>query len=118
MSITLDDLKAGRRAKLKPGEFAQLRGCSEATLSRERWEGSPIAFERDERTGRISYDAQDVLRYLDKPKFKSTSAYQHDGTRRMATARAAKPQHPQQAVRERTKAQSPALAPDFCNYLD
>lgn len=89
MVVKLIDLVEGRRAKIRPSEFAALRGCSIATLSRERWQGSPIPFEKDENSGRVLYDAIDVLNYLNNVKHTSTSEYSHDGNQRMEKARAA-----------------------------
>jgi hypothetical protein len=90
MKVTLTDLRTGARARISPKEFAALRGCSEATLCRERLEGSGPNFRRDEKD-RVWYDGTVVLEYFDSlPSYKSTSQYVHNGTSRMEKARAAR----------------------------
>ena len=90
MSITVQDLMNGTRPRLKPREVGQLLGVSQSTLSRWRWEGERLAFERDA-YGRIWYRSEVVLCELtNRPKFESTSQYQHAGVLKMEHARAAK----------------------------
>jgi hypothetical protein len=88
--VTLDDLRLGVRARIRSSEFARLRGCSSSTVSRERWENRSIPYEKDPISGRVWFDAQDVLKYFDQAKVTCTAQYSHDGRSRMALAREAK----------------------------
>jgi hypothetical protein len=88
--ITLNDLRLGVRARISSSEFARLRGCSSSTTSRERWENRSIPYEKDPVTGRVWFDAQDVLDYFDRTKVTCTAQYSHYGISRMALAREAK----------------------------
>ena len=88
--VTLHELRGGRRAHVSPKEFANLRGCSQATLSRERLQGTGIPFRRDGK-GMIWYSAADVQAYFDSmPIFQNSAQYEHTGVERMERARIAK----------------------------
>ncbi len=86
----VDDLRQGLRARISPRELAELSGRSQASLARDRWNGTGCPFQRDDKH-RIWYRAEDVLNYLmDIPIYGSTSEYSHDGCDRMAHARTGK----------------------------
>lgn len=59
-------------ARFDQKTVAAVRGCSEATLERDRWAGTGIPFVRDGRS--IRYIKQDILGFLDKQqRFDSTA---------------------------------------------
>jgi hypothetical protein len=89
--LCLEYLRHGQRVCITPRELATLRGCSVATLCRERWDGTGVPFKRDPKTARILYAASEVLKYFASlPQYSNTTQYEHSGYDRMAIARAAK----------------------------
>lgn len=91
MAITVQDLRDGTIAKVKPADRARLINRSVSTLSRWRHEGKDLPFEVDTQTGRITYDAADVLKEIDgRRKFTCTAQYKHMGNERMELARKCK----------------------------
>ena len=98
MGVSIEDLRKGLVVKLKPSDRARLIRRSVSTLSRLRNEGVDIPYEVDPRTGRVSYDAKDVLSELDsRQKFQNTAQYEHTGIERMEHAREAKKAVPDNA---------------------
>lgn len=72
--VTIEDLQAGRRARLNQKETARLTGRGAASLERDRWKGKGMPFSKDE-NGRVWYAAEDVLAYVQREKHRSTSDY-------------------------------------------
>ena len=73
--LTLDDLRSGRVSRLTERQYATLRNCSMSLLQKERVTGRGIRFIRTP-SGRIFYDAADVLAELDEtPRHASTCEY-------------------------------------------
>jgi hypothetical protein len=63
--ITLSDLRSGARPIISERELSQFRGCSVATLQRERTLKKGLPYAKDPRTGRVFYRAEVVLAYFD-----------------------------------------------------
>lgn len=90
MTVTLEDLQSGRRARLNQRETAMLTGRGAASLERDRWKGKGMPFSKDE-NGRVWYAAEDILQYINRPKYKSTSNYPADANlAKMELARSAR----------------------------
>lgn len=74
--ITIHDLELGSRPRITEREFAQLRGCSVSTCQKERLTGKGPDFVKDPVTGRVYYQAQTVLNFLNRGIVcQSTSQY-------------------------------------------
>ncbi len=73
--ITIDDLIAGRRARITEKELSQLTGKSRSKYQKDRLFGKGLEFERDPQTGAISYSREVALAALNLPAHKSTSEY-------------------------------------------
>jgi hypothetical protein len=74
VSVCLDDLRTGRRARVNETECAQLTGRRRHSLQRDRWLGKGMQFQKDE-NGRIWYDTATVLAYMGTKKHRSTNEY-------------------------------------------
>jgi hypothetical protein len=72
--VTIEDLRAGRRARVNEAECEQLTGRKRSSLQRDRWKKKGMQFQKDE-NGRVWYAASDVLTYLEGHKHKSTQEY-------------------------------------------
>jgi hypothetical protein len=64
--VTIEELKSGARPRISEREFAQLRGCSVATVQKDRVKGKGAPFLKDPVTGRVSYAADAALAFLDR----------------------------------------------------
>ncbi len=73
--VTIDDLRKGKRPSIFEGELAGLIGCSLSKLQKDRLHRRGLPFRKDMETGRITYDAEDVIAYLARPKFTATCQY-------------------------------------------
>jgi hypothetical protein len=74
--VTVFELESGARPLINEREFAHLRGCSTATLQKDRLTGRGVPFLKDPVTGKISYSAETVLAFLNRGQlYLSTSEY-------------------------------------------